>query len=337
MIRIFLGNIFFTFFVVALAEAAEITISNAANCSINLSGPVAEGDAEKLSTLADRLGLSRERLDMMPDNSNQAICLDSPGGSYLESRKLMAFINERGLATRISSEAECYSACALVFMAGRLRWYEGEGPARYLHVKGLLGFHAPYFQGEESRSYTADELLVTSVTSAAIISDLIRFGMVQSIFESRPSISMSLIGELLATGPNELMMVDTVEDVARWGISIEGNSARSLPSKNALVQACINFQSWSLDLASKPVTYEYYTEERAGVLHGRNRKFLYVDTGGMAARYCLVEIPNEPSDGLSICSYDGFSGIGFGRCDEGWASWMPWWHSLPPNLSISRL
>ena len=43
--------------------------------------------------------------------------------------------------------AECYSACGLIFLAGRVDDRGGESyPSRYLHIGARLGFHAPYIE-----------------------------------------------------------------------------------------------------------------------------------------------------------------------------------------------
>ncbi|WP_420394231.1 hypothetical protein [Acuticoccus sp.] len=47
--------------------------------------------------------------------------------------------------------------------------------------------------------------------------------MAQQTFESyKPIISMTLLQQILLMGPDEFEIVDTVEEIALWGINLEG-------------------------------------------------------------------------------------------------------------------
>ncbi|MBS8227840.1 hypothetical protein [Vannielia litorea] len=71
----------------------------------------------------------------LPRGGVEVVELDSPGGNIYAARALVRLIEEAGLATH--AERRCYSACTLVFAAGRLRTMGEEG---------ALGFHR-YFLG----------------------------------------------------------------------------------------------------------------------------------------------------------------------------------------------
>src|SRR5690606_25617211 len=104
--------------------------------------------------------------------------------------------------------------------------FERDGYSRYLHVRGSLGFHGPYLNLTDDRNYTSEEMRAASVFQNKIISDFIRFASDHSYTSYGPAIPMSLIGDMLAHGPNELVFADTVERIARWGITLEGAKTR---------------------------------------------------------------------------------------------------------------
>jgi hypothetical protein len=74
---------------------------------------------------------------------------------------LMATASNHEVTTYIEDDAECYSACGLIFLAGRLNERGSESyPARFLYIGGRLGFHAPYIETQklEDRRYSRTEL-----------------------------------------------------------------------------------------------------------------------------------------------------------------------------------
>lgn len=319
------------------AAAATVESSSKPGCSIELSGPLVEGDFKKVLSQADSNGLLKTEPGPFEDNTEHALCLDSPGGDYIQGRMISQLVHDNGIATRVVSGAECYSSCAFIFMSGRVFSIEGDGPSRVLHVLGKLGFHAPYYNLDPDETFRGEVLMKYNKEIVETVSELISFSAYQSIFQSRPSISLSLIAEILSKGPTELAMIDTVEDVARWGISLDGNQESVLPVSENLKRACVNFQAWSLDLPSVGDPAKLPTQLKKGKLYGKSASYLVVDTGGMAARFCEVEAPTSPQSGVIICSTDEFSGISFGNCAEGWGIWVPWYHALHPRTPITHL
>src|SRR5690606_24206908 len=169
---------------------------------------------------------------------------------YLEGRKIAGFVHQHGIATRVMADAECFSACAAIFMAGRSLGLEVDGPPRILDVRGQLGFYAPYFNLKNSDSFSGDKVNSLVALNSILISDLIRFGSYVSPFDYQPMFSLSLLGELLLTGPTDMALVDTVEKAARWRIELSGQRAKAKLNEKDLVQTCLNFQAWSLDRPS---------------------------------------------------------------------------------------
>ena len=126
------------------ARAAEVGPGKAAVCELKLEGPIEAGDGEKLSAALSALGSSGGF-----DSLHVRLCLNSLGGNYDEALKLMTvLLTHTNVATVVDAGAECYSACAFLFLAGNAQASEdGElTPNRTLDVRGTLGFHAPYLQ-----------------------------------------------------------------------------------------------------------------------------------------------------------------------------------------------
>lgn len=328
----------------ASLEAATIYRSNQNGCSIMLAGKIVSGDFDRFSALARDLNLTARPNSGEPVNTaDSALCLDSPGGKWIEGRQIALFVHKYAIATRILADTECYSSCALIFMAGRIKGEDVGGPRRILNVQGRLGFHAPYFDYEDSASFSGAELNRHVRLTNQLIADLITFGSYTSAFNFRPLFPLSLLGETLAAGPNELALVDTVEEAARWGIQLDGHREKVWLSEEGVGQACNNFQEWSLDRHSEQVDMEGYPtypgsfQKVQGKIWDKIRTFAVVDTGGMYVSLCHVELTNAPSEGVWICSRDESNGLLLGDCLNGLAMWVPWYYAMPPEMPLPAL
>jgi hypothetical protein len=102
----------------------------------------------------------------------------------------------------IEPNAICYSACALIFMAGN--WtFEGQYfPDRILHVTGQLGFHAPYIKGVPQKTYCSLDLEAAYKASIQGIRNLMKLGQEHRV--SNDFMPKTLIVAMLDKGPNEL-------------------------------------------------------------------------------------------------------------------------------------
>ena len=85
-------------------------------------------------------GATRDFVSILAAHPNiQTVLLESDGGVIVEARGMANTILDNGLNTRV--ESDCYSACTLVFISGRVR---------SLGDKAALGFHqylleTPYY------------------------------------------------------------------------------------------------------------------------------------------------------------------------------------------------
>jgi len=274
-------------------------------------------------------------------SSDRAVCLNSPGGSYMAGREIAQQVHDRGLTTRINAKSECFSACALIFMAGRINGAESDTVSRYLHVDGKLGFHAPYFDLARDETINGEQAANLVRLSSIVISDFISFGSSRSIFNIQPMISSSLLAQMLAMGPDELSVVDTVEKAARWNIQLEGIRGSELVGREGAVRACLNFQAWLSDEPSKMDSLSYYLEGKEDLVsYNRGDKvevFSKIQTGGMEDRHCLVSRSRLPVESLAICSADDFNGMRIGDCADGFSYWVPWYYALAPSSPLAAL
>jgi ATP-dependent protease ClpP protease subunit len=157
------------------------------NDIIILAGPIEEGDAAKIAKLKNELGdYARTRRILA------GIHLQSPGGNYREALKIVNIITSTGplLGTRIDKGHECYSACALIFMAGQGGGGSGGTLSdRRLHYQATLGFHAPYITGVTGQ-FSGTDIEQTFRAAVLSIRELIK----------RKLIPQSLLVELLGKG-----------------------------------------------------------------------------------------------------------------------------------------
>lgn len=333
--------LFLPFALTGTSAAASIAPSAKLGCAIELSGEITAGDAARLAEIADRAGLTGVIESGEPKNSaDKALCLDSPGGSYQEGQKMARFVHKHGIATRVLADAECLASCAFVFMGGRYLGGEFDGPRRILTVGGKLAFQAPTLTTPPQASFSGVDLGIVATRSMQVVAELMAFASYTPIFDHRPMYAMSLLQEILSTGPDEVRLVDTVEDVGRWNIELSGHRERAILSEEQLVQACNNFQAWSLDRPSQPVTdvdWQLPLPRSTASMWGEEIELALVDTGGMEISNCQVEISAKPVDWFAICSRDDFSGVRFGDCNDSVAIWQPWYLALPPATPLTDL
>lgn len=336
-----LAALIFGFVASSNSESATIVESSNSPCGINLKGEIHAGDAEALYGIAERIGLLAPPDSGEPSNSPEnALCLDSLGGSYLEGRIIAEIVHRYGITTRVEEDAACFSACAFIFMAGRTRGFEADGASRYLNAKGRLGFHAPYLQLDDNAIFSGSELKLNIATLNKILSEFIEFGSFSSIFDHRPMFSLALFGQMLNAGSDEMFEIRTIEEASRWAISISGIPDGHQIGRNGLITACINFQAWMLDKSSVDENYDPFPrtgEKDSRISKSKFKDWFRIDTGGMEEKFCLIKNTSNYTPGLQICSKDDFNGLSYGDCSEPYGIWVPWYYSLHPTTSLRSI
>jgi hypothetical protein len=177
---------------------------------IHYSGPVVEGDAQKLIALLDEKAKCDVSLLPTEGGNCAVVTLQSPGGNYVEGLKLARLFRERAFTTVVEVNSECYSACAFAFLGGTgYSSQDGVGVYndRIVEPGGILGFHAPYFASDDLSTLVAD------------------FGMEAVLGASRGDIALmveqlvdwnvdpNVLGYIVSMGPEETYDVTTGEDL----------------------------------------------------------------------------------------------------------------------------
>jgi len=222
-------------FVALPAEAAQIGPGTKGICDVKLEGLIDEGDGNKLSAALDAVPMPAES-----SRTNVALCLNSLGGNYDEALKLITILLKRtNVATVIDRGAQCFSACAFLFMAGNTQKSEdGElGPDRTLDVRGTLGFHAPYLT-------TGDG---TDVAKATIENFSRGVSAIASLLEidRRGLYPRGLLGRALQVDPDHLLYIDTIEKAGVWSIKLKGYKVPAVLTSRMLDQACRSKDLWT--------------------------------------------------------------------------------------------
>jgi hypothetical protein len=209
-------------------------------CFASLTGPIAAGDADKVSQLIAAHTKGQYNVDLA---HGSRLCLNSEGGSLSEGVKLSKLLNEKGIGTAIGRGHVCLSACSLAFMGGT-QFTEsdiGDLPNRILHPLGRLGFHSPSLQ-VEAGSY--DEATVTKAYDVALKS-------VGAVLEmaARNRFALSLSVQMLATPSSSMYDVTTVGEASRWGIGVGPVKESADLTTAGVAMACSNSDGQSLDEA----------------------------------------------------------------------------------------
>ncbi len=328
--------------VTTVAYSAEISLGVKDDCTIVLTGEIAAGDYRNVLTISEEKGWTKdEKFVVESETYNRVLCLDSLGGSFAEGRRISNLIFEAGIGTKVKAGSGCFSACALVFMAGKNRGDEVDGPHRMLNVHAILGFHAAYLDLDESKTFTAADVAEFFKLNGLLIADLLRFSSYHSVFSAEPMISRSLIADLLTYEKDEMLIVKTVEDAARWGITLEGTKPRWKLNDRMLIQSCENFQNWASDSPSVEIdfTTNSYPQIESKKLKGGDvtKVFSKIDTGGMADRYCLISVEEGDTETyLEVCSRNDFNGVHHGGCPD-YGFILPAYYALAPHTRIIDL
>ena len=216
--------------------------------SIYMTGPIVEGDAERLSALVAQL-----RAAGRPFFRKAVLLLDSPGGSLDPALALTKVVVQEGLSTYVGDGRKCLSGCAIVFMAGTMQ--DGDDTretSRVMHQRAVLGFHAP-FAFDRAQDIPAEVVQL-------LLKDAERGGSIAASKLVRLSLSgilpASLVEELLQYESGSFLYIDTVDRAARWDIPLQGSGRYRLrdglvqPEDRILLGAhCTNWQHWTQDVA----------------------------------------------------------------------------------------
>lgn len=144
---------------------------------IYVQGEIVKGDAERFSQIAEQ-------------TQRALVILESPGGLISEAMSIGAEIRERGYATYVPPNSECYSACGVIWLSG---------VRRRMSESSVIGFHAVYvIEGDNPRE--------TGMGNAELGSFLTHLGLTKDA-----------IRLVTVAGPNEMTIL-TPAIAAAYGI-----------------------------------------------------------------------------------------------------------------------
>ena len=249
------------FFCGQASYAANFTLggSSEMRCAITLRGTILEGDSERLIQF---LSQNFEELERREENfffSDRSdgfllggnLCLDSAGGSFVEAIRIADMLvydangsvslpermSFRTLGTAIPEDAECLSACAILFMAGG----EFNGvqatmnvrePTRFMHISAELGFHSPGLNLSEGQ-YSEEDVQHAFLLAIETVNQI-------NLRRRAWYFSPSLLSRMLSTPPSSMYMIDTVSKATSYGINLVGTPRILGPIHNLEHRVCQN-------------------------------------------------------------------------------------------------
>lgn len=308
------------------------------HCSFSLQGPIADGDFAALREILNR----RRPIEPLDERAG-GLCLNSPGGSYVEALKISELLYERGIATVVEDGSECYSACATIFMAGTAP--DHLLPLRKLSAGGILGFHAPYFSMPE-RQYSKQQVEEVAQSMRRAVLTLMELASFHTRVAGGDFLKKSLIQGLLAKGPDEALFVSNVFDAARWGIDIfdaKGQFDIRSDNKQAISNICKNFHYANMDQSIPPATQFVIQIEDYTSRYNKNDFRILVREIGHSSVVCEIYARQDKEDATNVaffaCSFDEDSARSFGDCREYKTSpifgkYVPTFFALDPQTPL---
>ena len=274
-----LAGCVFSFALLGAAEAAQIDVPSSGSCEIQLEGSIEPGDAARLKTV----------LSALTKRQTVKFCLSSPGGDYMEAIQMIEqmLASRFEFATVVNEGHECYSACALMFLAGH-RQKKTPAPQRYLHVRAVLGFHGPYIKQDDAK-YDPD--LVGEAYREGVKAIGLLIGLGKDVLFPE-----SLLNIGLEKGPEEFFLINSIDKAGRWKIELTGYRRPEVLTEQMMFTACANNMEWlapgftyDLDLGSAPVLWK-----------SRKYRRLFPEFGDEAAWICVADAYDAPSSGPEI-------------------------------------
>ena len=201
----------------------------AMGCTLVYEGQIKDGDAKAFKA-------------QIAERTQQVLCLDSPGGDIFEAIKISELMVSPiyFLSTAIPQKGRCESACAIIFMFGKIvsnlgGQAESYGTDRRLHIDGKLGFHSPDIDFNQDVLYKAEAMKQVFSIGTLAISEIIR------IRERMPwpGFDDLLLQDMLKTPSTDMYYVQTVGDAARMGIQLFG-AATPAEKKEVFTSICAN-------------------------------------------------------------------------------------------------
>lgn len=303
---------------------------------ISLTGPINPGDAQIFRSVL---------ISLIPDYYPNALSriivhLESDGGSFAEGIELMRIFRELGIGTNVRNDARCLSACAIAFMGGTVvneaslfQTYRGVEPG------AELGFHAPSLDVNDSAMVPSGLLQTSYAAALGALGELI--GNSKEF-----DIDTTLLQIISSTPPNEMYILETVDDFARWNIHVDIPGDWK-PDRNDLARICSNFFYWAEGKSVLNGALPYRKENQNSWAkrmqfvnipnqYGRVQKFAYVQTLEYEYNeYCVLNLSRGP--GVMSTTSTPDSAIRAIITSNTFLPQAYQLHALPADFVISRI
>ena len=194
---------------------------------IELQGRIAPGDADRL-----RATLDKHAFEPWYEFDQIVLSLDSKGGSFAEAIALMDLLRERNVKTYVDADATCLSACAITFLGGTSASVDSQFASRTLRPGGQLGFHAPALAVADAPNVPLSGLNAAYASALRDISALVARS---DDFE----LPDGLLVDMLATPPQEILMIEQVQQANRYGITLEIKGGREPLDDEDIARLCV--------------------------------------------------------------------------------------------------
>lgn len=303
---------------------------------LKLNGQITRGDLDRLKAVVQDPTLMPKK----PHQAHTVLHLNSDGGNLKEGLNIVDYILGSSTSTVLDAKARCFSACALIFMAGNYV-YRDVDIRRSMHVTASLGFHAPYVRVETDFGYNK------AIRQLARMFKL--FGKQGYAANAKPLMRQSLQLALLSKGPEEELNIDTINKAGRWDIELFGYRAPDKITRQHLWSTCVNALAWRYEVESLEPNVKNLTEDIATMhltqhrtdnfdgtfsptVRARIRIIGFQANGLLEDHGCDVSYRDWSEFGLGVSVWrrnqpPKFDGIGYG----------PIWSLYPGELKLSRL
>jgi hypothetical protein len=172
----------------ALAMQFQPTQVSSTELVVDGRGPIVPGDTDRLTKAL--AGIPRTGWTLL------ALALDSPGGKVAEAKEMVGVIRAQQLPVVIPNNAQCASACFLLFAAS---------PRRFAATDALVGVHSANQDGAETNT----SLAVTTLM-ARDAADL--------------GVPTSIIGKMVETTPGRVAWLDP-HDLSLMSVTVYQSDA----------------------------------------------------------------------------------------------------------------
>jgi hypothetical protein len=198
---------------------------------LSLTGAIAEGDDQRLEKILSEHADYREPII----DSKALLFLNSDGGDFLAGIDLAKAIKKHAVATYVTDQARCVSACAVAFLGGS-GFHALRAPydfyRRMIAPGARVGFHAPYLPQDvlEQLGKGRDLQNIENIARYTITA-------LEQFFREF-NVSPLVLPQIANLSANEFFYLATVEDLFLFRVNLPELDSASLGEEARLREAC---------------------------------------------------------------------------------------------------